>query len=30
MVIDNGRRSSARPPDYSELWDNELICGPPI
>jgi hypothetical protein len=25
IVIDNGRRSSARTPDYSELWDNEMI-----
>jgi len=30
IVIDNGRRSGARPPDYSELWDNEMICGPPV
>jgi len=30
IVIDNGRRSSARPPDYSELWDNEMICGPSV
>ncbi len=27
IVIDHGRRSSARAPDYSELWDNELISG---
>ncbi len=24
VVIDNGRRSMARAPDYSELWDDEL------
>src|SRR5262249_26826002 len=29
-VIDNGRRSRARAPDYSELWDNEMICGPSV
>ena len=23
VVIDNGRRSMARAPDYSELWDDE-------
>jgi cytosine/creatinine deaminase len=27
IVIDNGRRSSARVPDYAELWDNEMVCG---
>src|SRR5262249_17482543 len=30
MVIDNGRSSRARAPDYSELWDNEMICGPSV
>ena len=30
MVIDNGRRSRARAPDYSELSDNEMICGPSV
>ncbi len=27
IVIDNGRRSTARIPDYAELWDNDMICG---
>ena len=25
IVIDNGRRSSARVPDYSELWPDEMV-----
>jgi cytosine deaminase len=28
IVIDCGRRSGARVPDYSELWDNASISGP--
>jgi cytosine/creatinine deaminase len=28
IVVDNGRRSSARAPDYSELWDHEMLCAP--
>jgi cytosine/creatinine deaminase len=27
IVIDRGRRSSARVPDYSELWDDEPVSG---
>ena len=27
IVIDRGRRSGARVPDYSELWDNRLVSG---
>jgi cytosine deaminase len=29
IVIDRGRRSGARVPDYSELWDDGLVPGPP-
>jgi hypothetical protein len=25
IVIDNGRRSTARAPDYSELWDDDMV-----
>jgi cytosine deaminase len=28
-VVIDGRRSEARVPDYSELWDNTLISGQP-
>jgi cytosine deaminase len=27
IVIDRGRRSGARVPDYSELWDDRLVAG---
>lgn len=29
-VVIDGRRSEARVPDYSELWDNALVSGAPI